>query len=181
MIEVLAVLAIFLAVFIGLRAGFKVYKTKPTIVLLLLFALTGIPDVVITSNYAYLHPEMEGNALTAFFLSFPYGIAIGTFLWAFGWILLAEAFLRLNWRFLSYFTLLTLFAAHLLGMLTWADNIKTGDIRYLSLVMGAGYAVLFWAGIQLWRASETICPEKQSRSKKGTSKPKAPGAPKARG
>ncbi len=170
MIEILVVLAIFAAVLIGLKAGFKVYKTKTTIILLLLFALTGIPDVVITSSYAYLHPEMEGNPITAIFLSFPYGIALGTFLWAFGWILLAEIFMRLNWRLLAYFTLLTLFAGHLLGTLTWADNIKTGDIRYLSLVMGAGYAILFWAGVQLWNSTEHISPGKQSRKEKETSK-----------
>lgn len=166
MIEILVILAIFAAAAIGLRAGFKVYKTKPTIILLLLFALTGIADVVITSNYAYLHPEREGDPITAFFLSFEYGIVIGAFLWAFGWILLAEIFLRLNWRILSYFTLLTLFAGHLLGMLTWADNIKVLDIRYLSLVMAAGYAILFWAGIELWKSAEPILPEKKSKIKK---------------
>lgn len=179
MMEILAIVAIFLAVGIGLASGFKIYKEKPAILLLLLFALTGIPDVVITSYYAYLHPEMEGNPLTAVFLSFPYGIVIGTVLWAFGWILLAEIFMRLNWRILAYFTLLTLFAGHLLGTLTWADNIKTGDIRYLSLVMGAGYAILFYAGTQLWNSVSG--PGTQSPSGKGTSKPKARGAPRARG
>ena len=181
MIEILVIFAILLAVIIGLKAGFKVYKEKPTIILLLLFALTGIPDVVITSSYAYLHPEMEGNPITAIFLSFPYGIVLGTFLWAFGWILLAEIFMRLNWRLLAYFTLLTLFAAHLLGTLTWADNIKTTDIRYLSLVIGAGYAVLFWAGLQLWNSTGPSAPGKQSQSKQGTSAPKARAGPKARG
>ncbi len=170
MISALVVLAIFVAILIGLKAGFKIYKTRPTILLLLLFALTGIPDVVITSHYAYLHPEMEGNPLTAFFLSFPYGIVLGTFLWAFGWILAAEIFTRLNWRLLAYFTLLTLFAGHLLGTLTWADNVRTADIRYLSLVMGAGYAILFYAGIQLWDSAGPILPGKQSQKGKGTSK-----------
>ena|GEM_PF-3935845 len=167
MIEFLVVLAILLAVGIGIKLNFKIYHLKPFIILLLLFALTGIPDVVITSHYAYLQPEKEGNPLAAYFLSFEYGIALAAFLWAFGWILLSEAFIRLKLYPLAYFTLLTLFAAHLLGTLTWADNIKTEDIRFLSWSIALGYTVLFWAGLQLWKtAKSSVAPERNPGKRK---------------
>ena len=167
MIEFLVVLAILLAVGIGIKLNFKIYHIKPFIILLLLFALTGIPDVVITSHYAHLQPEKEGNPLAAYFLSFEYGIAIAAFLWAFGWILLSEAFIRVKLYPLAYFTLLTLFAAHLLGTLTWADNLKTDDMRFLSWIIAIGYTVLFWAGLQLWKtASLPVAPKRNSRKRK---------------
>jgi len=154
MIELLVVAAILLAVGIGIKLKFKIYQLKPFILLLLLFALTGIPDVVITSHYAYLQPEKEGNPLAAYFLSFEYGIAMAAFLWAFGWILLSEAFVRMKLYPLAYFTLLALFAGHLLGTLTWADNLQTEDIRFLSWIIAFGYTVLFWAGLQLWKKAK---------------------------
>ena len=148
------VLAIFLAVGIGIKLDFQAYRIKPIILLLLLFAATGIPDVVITTHYAYLQPEKEGNPLAAFFLSFEFGMVLGAFLWAFGWILLAELFVRLKLRPLAYFTLLSLFAGHMLGLLTWADNITTDSIRYLSWVLGFAYTILLWAGFELWKKAE---------------------------
>lgn len=154
MIEFLVVLAVFLAVGIGIKLDFQIYKIKPLVLLLLLFALTGIPDVVITTHYAYLQPEKEGNPLAAFFLSFEFGMIIGAFLWAFGWILLSELFVRLNLRPLAYFTLLSLFAGHMLGLLTWANNIETGSIRYLSWVLGFAYTILIWAALELWKKAK---------------------------
>lgn len=151
MIEFLVVLAVFAAVALGIKLNFQIYKSRPLILLLLLFAATGIPDVVITTHYAYLHPEMEGNPLTAIFLSFEFGIVLGTFLWAFLWIGLAELFVRIGLRPLAYFTLLSLFAGHLLGLLTWADNIETESIRYLSWVLGFAYTILIWAALELWK------------------------------
>jgi hypothetical protein len=154
LIEFLVVLAVFAAVALGIKLNFQVYRSRPVILLLLLFAATGIPDVVITTHYAYLHPEMEGNPLTALFLSFEFGIVAGTFLWAFLWIALAEALLRIKLRPLAYFTLLTLFAGHLLGLLTWANSINTESIRYLSWVLGFAYTILIWAALELWKKAK---------------------------
>ncbi|MBD3398623.1 hypothetical protein GF412_05270 [Candidatus Micrarchaeota archaeon] len=154
MIELLVVIAVFAAVALGIRLDFRIYGSRPLITLLLLFAATGIPDVVITTHYAYLNPEMEGNPLTALFLSFEFGIVLGAFLWAFLWIALAELFLRINLRPLAYFTLLSLFAGHLLGLLTWAGTIETGSIRYLSWVLGFAYTILIWAALELWKKAK---------------------------
>jgi hypothetical protein len=153
-IDLTVVLAIFLAIGTGIFLKFRTYRHKPAIILLLLFALTGTADVVITTHYAYLKPEMEGNPLAAYFLSFDYGIAIAAFLWAFGWILLCEIFLRLNLLPLAYFTLLVLFSGHLLGMLTWADNVKTADMKTLSWVLGFAYTSYFVAGLKLWKDAQ---------------------------
>lgn len=153
-IDLTVVFGIFLAVGIGILLKFRTYKHKPAIILLLLFALTGTADVVITTHYAYLKPEMEGNPLAAYFLSFEYGIALAAFLWAFGWILLCEIFMRLKLHPLAYFTLLVLFSGHLLGMLTWADNIKTADMKTLSWVLGFAYSAYFIAGLKLYEEAE---------------------------
>jgi hypothetical protein len=181
-IDLTVVLGIFLAVGIGLLLKFRTYKHRPAIILLLLFALTGTADVVITTHYAYLKPEMEGNPLAAYFLSFEYGIALAAFLWAFGWILLCEIFMRLKLPPLAYFTLLALFSGHLLGMLSWADNIKTADMKSLSWVLGFAYSAYFIAGLRLWdeaeggrgRAGRTA--EEPSKEES----PKAPGVSRAR-
>lgn len=155
-IGVLVVLAILLAAGIGILLRFRIYRHKPAIILLLLFALTGTADVVITAHYAYLKPEMEANPLAAYFLSFEYGIALAAFLWAFGWILLCEIFMRLNVPQLAYFTLLALFSGHLLGMLTWADDILPSDMKTLSWVLGFAYSAYFVMGLRLWEESEKM-------------------------
>ncbi|MBN2121590.1 hypothetical protein JW721_00830 [Candidatus Micrarchaeota archaeon] len=149
-IDLTVVLGIFLAIGMGILLKFRTYKHRPAIILLLLFALTGTADVVITTHYAYLKPQMEGNPLAAYFLSFDYGIALAAFLWAFGWILLCEVFMRLNVPPLAYFTLLVLFSGHLLGMLTWADNIKAADMKTLSWILGFAYSAYFIAGLRLY-------------------------------
>jgi hypothetical protein len=170
LVDLTVVLGIFLAVGIGLFLKFRAYRIKPAIILLLLFALTGTADVVITTHYAYLKPEMEGNPLAAYFLSFDYGIALAAFLWAFGWILLCEVFFRLKLSPLAYFTLLVLFSGHLMGMLTWADNIKPADMKVLSWVLGFAYTVYFVAGIRLW--------ERAAGAKKGQGPGRLPPVPK---
>jgi hypothetical protein len=154
-IDFLVVLGIFLAVGIGLLLKFKAYRIRPAIILLLLFALTGTADVVITTHYAYLKPEMEANPLAAQFLSFEYGIILAAFLWAFGWILLCEAFFRLKLNPLAYFTLLVLFSGHLMGMLTWADRLDPESTEGLSWVLAFAYTVFFVAGLRLWKGAES--------------------------
>jgi hypothetical protein len=153
-IDLTVVLGIFLAVGIGLLLKFRIYRLKPAIILLLLFALTGTADVVITTHYAYLKPELEANPLAAYFLSFEYGIALAALLWAFGWILLCEVFLRLKLSPLAYFTLLVLFSGHLLGMLTWADNLDPKDMKALSWVLGFAYTIYFVAALKLWKGAD---------------------------
>lgn len=148
------VLAVFAAVALGIKLNFQVYNSRPLIILLLLFAATGIPDVAITTHYACINPEMEGNPLTAMFLSFEFGMVLGAFLWSFLWIALAELFVRIKLRPLAYFVLLVLFAVHLLGLLAWAGSIETQSIRYLSWVLGFAYTILIWAALELWKKAK---------------------------
>jgi len=132
MIEFLVVIAIFLAVWITIRLKYHLYQNRVCIVLLLLFALVAIPNILLTSKYAYLAPEFEGSIVMSFFLSFHLGVVLAAFFWTIVWITLGEAFVRMNLAPVTYFLFLLLFAGDLFGLMTWIDNLQVVDIPYLA-------------------------------------------------
>ncbi|MCX8200207.1 MAG: hypothetical protein N3G76_01935 [Candidatus Micrarchaeota archaeon] len=133
-LQLLCICAVITAVMLGLRLGYVVFK-KHTL-LLLLFGVSGIPDMLVTVEFAYLHPELEGNPLTKLFLGLPYMIVVGVFLWAFVWITAAELLERGGHGTLSQIVLLLLFIGHLWGFSTWMGRLSgTAAVIVLSLTI----------------------------------------------
>jgi hypothetical protein len=116
-IEILTLLAIIAAVLVPIRAKYQV--VPKCLVFLVFFGLLGIPDALMTSKFAYLHPEMERNVLAAAFLGVPYLFPVGVFIWVFGWIALAELFERKKISFVPPIIFTLLFLGHWSGFSSW--------------------------------------------------------------
>ena len=154
-IQVLCLGAIVAAVLSAIRLQYKIIG-KYTL-LLMLFGLSGIPDVLVTVQNAYLNPQLEGNPLTKIFLTAPYLIVLGAFLWTFFWISFAEQLLRFRLKYAAQVTLLLLFAGHAWGFSTWLPKLDASAIMEIALATLATLLLLY--GIY-WMDSE-------SRKRKG--------------
>ncbi|MGC8924268.1 MAG: hypothetical protein ACP5KJ_03700 [Candidatus Micrarchaeia archaeon] len=141
-IQILCLLGIILAVIIAIRSRYTVFKES--LLLLVLFGISGIPDTIATVEFAYLNPEIESNPITKLFLGVPYLIAVGVFMWTIGWISLAELLERMGRRALSRIVLVGLFVGHALGFMSW---VKYMDDIMIILIFAI---TLFTLGILYW-------------------------------
>ncbi|MEM3364761.1 MAG: hypothetical protein QXS93_04625 [Candidatus Micrarchaeia archaeon] len=132
----LCLLGIMLAVYVSFKLKYRLLAEH--LPYLLLFGISGIPDMLATVEFAYLRPELEANILARMFLGIPYLMPIGVFLWVLVWLSIAE-FLGRKSSILPKIVLGGLFIGHLLGVSTW---IKYMDLSMLLLMFAVSAFVL---------------------------------------
>lgn len=146
-IQVLCLAAIIAAVAATIWLRYSIIH-KYTL-LLLLFGLTGIPDLLATVQYAYLNPHMENNPLVRIFLAVPYLIVLGTFLWTFCWISFVELLEKWGPRPAAPIALIALFLGHGWGFSTWLPRLGTWDLLEITAItLGVLLLlyVIYWMG-----------------------------------
>jgi len=130
-IQLLCLLALILAVVIPILLNYRVVRTH--VFFLVLFGLSGIPDMLATVQYAYLNPQVEGNPLVKIFLSLPYLMVLGVFLWTVFWISVAEFAERKFGGNIPRIILFCLFLGHAWGFSTWLPYLEITSIQFILL------------------------------------------------